>query len=686
MLESFKSSNFEYKKLTEEEQKQRGILGRLVGPIADYKNPTRNGRKYTEKLWEKVFSDPIVKEKIDTRSMGMELGHPLDERLETDWSKVCAILAEVPKKSSDGKLYGAIDVIDTPNGRILKTLLDYGSNVGISSRGEGDIISDYNGEEIVDPDTYQFETFDIVALPAVKSARLTPVTESLRSGKTLKQALLEDLKNSTDDDKLVMNETLESLGIDLTEGIQYKGYDMTITQSGVQLRKSDGSFIKEFPTEQEAKEYVDDMNESLNEDHVASKIKDAQDTKEMTRRAINMLKNLGGDWEDLAKEFKDAYGEDAITESLNEARDFDWKQSNLYAVIKPDGSFAGRPCLSYEEAQEIANQEDDRHIYKLTFKESLQENSNESSIKDVNIQKESEEEEADNDGDDLVAELQETLLKNADLEKLVKSLQERLSVCYAKEKRYEGQMNTYKSSIQSLRENSKKATSLEERLNSLQEELNSHNSELEEKDKVISNLKKSLQDSRSTLKEQVETHKEKQTAAKEIVTELTDKIQTLQEELEKVKNSKTTSIKVLKETYQKKESDFNSKFTELQKDSSQKLRQLQEKLNKANEVATKYQDIAKKAVNKYIVEKTSALNISADDVRNRLGKSYSFNDIDRICESLSASKLAINKLPFKVAQVSEVKMSESVKPSISSYANDGDYIDDQLAGLVERLS
>ena len=34
----------------------------------------------------------------------------------------------------------------------------------------------------------------------------------------------------------------------------------------------------------------------------------------MTRRAIKMLKNLGGDWEDLAKEFKDAYGEDAIKE------------------------------------------------------------------------------------------------------------------------------------------------------------------------------------------------------------------------------------------------------------------------------------------------------------------------------------------------------------------------------------
>ena len=596
MLESFKSSNFEYKKLTEEEQQKRGILGRIVGPIADYKNPTRNGRKYTEKLWEKVFSDPIIKEKIDNRCLVGELGHP-EDRLDTDMSKICICLAEQPKKSDDGKLYGVFDVLDTPNGRILKTLLDYGTNIGVSSRGEGDLIQDYMGEEIVDPDTYQYECHDAVLLPAVKSARLTPVTESLSNKKSLKQALLEDLNKSNDNDKLVMNETLESLGIDLTEGIQYKGYDMTITRSGVQLRKSDGTFVQEFPTEEEAKEYVDEMNESLQENN---------------SNELKTYHRENGKWV-LDKEISD-----------------------------------------------------------------------ESSIKDVNIQKESEKEEADNAGDDLVAELQETMLKNADLEKLVKSLQERLSVCYAKEKRYEGQINTYKSSIKSLQENAKKATSLEERLNSLQEELNSRNSDIEKKDQTISSLNESLKKSSSQLKEQIEDHKDKQSAAKEIVEELTTKVNSLQEELAQVKSSKTTSIKVLKETYTKKESDLNDKISELQKDSSQKLKQLQEKLERANDTAIKYQDIARKAVNRYISEKSNALGISSDDVKNRLGKTYSFNDIDRICESLSASKLAINKLPFKVSQVSEVKMTESIKPT-QTLISDGDYIDDQLQGLVDRL-
>ena len=58
MIESLKKNeNFVYQKLTPEEMKARGILGRLVGPCADFINPTRNGRKYTEELWDKVFKD-----------------------------------------------------------------------------------------------------------------------------------------------------------------------------------------------------------------------------------------------------------------------------------------------------------------------------------------------------------------------------------------------------------------------------------------------------------------------------------------------------------------------------------------------------------------------------------------------------------------------------------------------------
>ena len=45
-------------------------------------------------------------------------------------------------------------------------------------------------------------------------------------------------------------------------------------------------------------------------------------------------------------------------------RDFEWTDS-LWAVIKDDGRYAGSPCLSLEEAQELANQHERSQIFQL---------------------------------------------------------------------------------------------------------------------------------------------------------------------------------------------------------------------------------------------------------------------------------------------------------------------------------
>lgn len=222
MLESFTTDKFDYKKLSLEEQEKRGILGRLVGVIADTTNPTRNGRKYSAKLWEKVFNDPLMQEKINNRCLFGELGHPAD-REETDMEKIALCLAEPPKKGKDGKLYGVFDILSTPNGKILKTLCDYGCNIGVSSRGSGDLVTDYDGNESVDEDTYDCQGWDAVLVPAVKEARLQYVTEALETkkyNKTLKARLEESLEKASEDDKKVMKEALDTIGIKLVEELK----------------------------------------------------------------------------------------------------------------------------------------------------------------------------------------------------------------------------------------------------------------------------------------------------------------------------------------------------------------------------------------------------------------------------------------------------------------------------------
>ena len=163
------------------------ILGTLVGPCADIINPTRNGRNYSEELWEKTFNSEIVKEYFENGGIPGELGHP-ETRSETDIEKIAINMKEPPVKNKQGLLEGRWDILDTPNGRILKTLVDYGYKIGISSRGTGEVYSDDNtGDEYVDEDTYDLQAFDVVLLPAVKAARLTPVYESLGNKKQVLQ-------------------------------------------------------------------------------------------------------------------------------------------------------------------------------------------------------------------------------------------------------------------------------------------------------------------------------------------------------------------------------------------------------------------------------------------------------------------------------------------------------------------
>lgn len=190
------------------------VLGHLEGVCADIINPTRNGRKYSEELWEKVFNDPLVKEQFDAGGIIGELNHPAD-REETDLTQAAICMKEPPKKNSKGQLIGKWDILNTPNGKILDCLCRYGYKIGISSRGSGETFTDANGDEAVDPDQYNFQAFDAVLIPAVKTARLSLVNESFtkNANNNLRIALNEAYQSATDDDKKVMKETLGRLNI-----------------------------------------------------------------------------------------------------------------------------------------------------------------------------------------------------------------------------------------------------------------------------------------------------------------------------------------------------------------------------------------------------------------------------------------------------------------------------------------
>jgi len=182
-------------KLTESKVIKKGCLGRLEGVCADFKNPTRNGRKYPLGLWKKVFSDNLFKESLQNKTLFGELDHP-EDRFEPLISEACVVMTDYRIDEDAGLIYGGFDILDTPKGRILKSILDYGSVVGVSSRGQGDIVESSEGE-CVDEDSYDFACFDVVSTPAVEKAR-QKVTESVKriNAKNFKESVETQIKEA----------------------------------------------------------------------------------------------------------------------------------------------------------------------------------------------------------------------------------------------------------------------------------------------------------------------------------------------------------------------------------------------------------------------------------------------------------------------------------------------------------
>lgn len=178
-----------------EEGKSSGILGKLKGVFADYKHGTRNAdRLYTEELWDnRVFGSEDVMEALETKTLFGELDHPEGDRCETLAKNAAITITKLEKRPEEGVIYGEAEILDTPTGRIVKALADSGARLGISSRGMGEEVY-CEGKNIIDPETYDFITFDVVVTPANTKARVS-LTENKHINK-LTESLKKEISES----------------------------------------------------------------------------------------------------------------------------------------------------------------------------------------------------------------------------------------------------------------------------------------------------------------------------------------------------------------------------------------------------------------------------------------------------------------------------------------------------------
>lgn len=161
------------------------ILGKVRGVMAPIGEFSRNGRLYENSHWNKVLSNPMLQEKINSRRCFGTLSHE-DKRIddkdfrEGKISHICSCLEVREDEKGKPFLYGELDILDTPAGRILEAMYKGGAGIYVSSRGAGKLLP-VPGQtyKMVDSSNYYFESIDFVLNPGFLQAK--PVFEQVEA-------------------------------------------------------------------------------------------------------------------------------------------------------------------------------------------------------------------------------------------------------------------------------------------------------------------------------------------------------------------------------------------------------------------------------------------------------------------------------------------------------------------------
>ena len=137
---------------------------------ADIKN--RNGRIYPVEILDKEVKR-YVKENVKKNRAYGELGHPDSPTINLD--RVSHMIKEL--KLEGKNFVGKAKIMDTPYGKIVKSLIDEGASLGVSSRGMGSLKTTKDGTSEVQKDFMLATAADIVADPSAPDAFVRGVME-----------------------------------------------------------------------------------------------------------------------------------------------------------------------------------------------------------------------------------------------------------------------------------------------------------------------------------------------------------------------------------------------------------------------------------------------------------------------------------------------------------------------------
>jgi hypothetical protein len=193
LLNSYEIFDYTPETLRESREKNNGKIV-MKGILQKANTLNQNGRIYPKEILEREVRN-YQKFIIENRAVG-ELDHP--DSSVVNLKNVSHIVREA--YFDKDVVYGSVELLDTPSGKILQSLVESGVKLGISSRGVGSTRRD--GDYQVVQDDFQLICWDYVSEPS------TPGAFMMAEGKTINTNELKSVFNKSDRINRIINDIM----------------------------------------------------------------------------------------------------------------------------------------------------------------------------------------------------------------------------------------------------------------------------------------------------------------------------------------------------------------------------------------------------------------------------------------------------------------------------------------------
>lgn len=193
LLNSYEVFDYTPGMIKESREKNNGkVVMRGILQKADTLN--QNGRIYPMAVLEREVRN-YQKFIAENRALG-ELDHP--DSSVVNLKNVSHVIKEA--YLDKGVVYGTVELLDTPSGKILQSLVESGVKLGISSRGVGSVKK--QGDYHIVQDDFQLICWDYVSEPSTPGAFMLP------EGRTVNSNELRKIFNKSDRIDRIINDIL----------------------------------------------------------------------------------------------------------------------------------------------------------------------------------------------------------------------------------------------------------------------------------------------------------------------------------------------------------------------------------------------------------------------------------------------------------------------------------------------